>query len=165
MAGIISLLLYFLAVYCPSSVEALDFGFQRWLSSHSLDQQVMGEDKKKHDYSLPWKYQNGKEAKPTVNSLLSRVHHVTKCQQELIDRFAKLKNLKASSLSSLDGKNTKELYAKLALGVTNCHLYNHGREISEYESSMEMTEAHFAIYTQFLLDIERIGSELNHERW
>lgn len=102
-----------------------------------------------------------------VAEVFERVGLVNECRRGVADgHLQELKQLGPGSHGGAVNNERKVLYDRVALELTNCHLRHHGRQNREggYATSLEMSEPHFAIFTQFALAVERICSELDMDR-
>mmetsp|Transcript_8980 Transcript_8980/g.16859 ORF Transcript_8980/g.16859 Transcript_8980/m.16859 type:complete len:445 (-) Transcript_8980:895-2229(-) len=95
--------------------------------------------------------------------LFDRLGPMDSCRRLVADRMIE-KLSHSMDPDDMDAESKKQWYDALALSLTNCHLDSHGRD-AQYTGTFEMTEAHFSLYTQFLLAVEHISSEMEHERW
>jgi len=148
---------------CSAGILATFQGYAQALNLAWLGITSTSNEEDAERYTLPWKpWLEDKMASESVSpkQLFERLAAVNGCRQTTADSL-----LGPQKLKSVNGQTKKHLFDKIALALTNCHLSDHGRGPSHYVDSFSMTEAHFSIFTQMLLSVERLASELEHERW
>ena len=112
----------------------------------------------KSTYRIPRKPRITSEAIPEM--IFKRLTPFDTCRKMLGETVLN----EVADLAVASPEEKQIVYEQVALGLTNCHLVNHGRDES-YNSQLEMPSHVFSIYTQFLLAVEAIVREMDHEKW